>query len=38
LPLFGFRPSFKGLGINLKLLTNEIAWTHRSLDPRLKSP
>jgi len=38
LPLFGFRPSFKGLGINLKLLTNKIAWTHWSLDPRLKSP
>ncbi len=32
LPLFGLGPSFKGLGTNLKLSTNKIAWIHWSLD------
>jgi len=32
LPLFGLGPSFKGLGTNLKLWTNKIAWIHWSLD------
>ncbi len=30
LPLFGLGPSSKGLGTNLKLLTNKIAWIHWS--------
>jgi hypothetical protein len=38
LPLFGFGSLFKGLGTNLKLLTNKIVWIHRVLDPRVKSP
>ncbi len=32
LPLFGLGPSSKGLGTNLKLPTNKIAWIHWSLD------
>jgi hypothetical protein len=32
LPLFGLGPSSIGLGINLKLSTNKIAWIHWSLD------
>ncbi len=32
LPLFGLGPSSKGLGTNLKLLTNKIAWINWSLD------
>jgi hypothetical protein len=32
LPLFGLGPSSKGLGTNLKLSTNKIAWIHWSLD------
>jgi hypothetical protein len=30
--LFGLGPSFKGLGTNLKLSTNKIAWIHWFLD------
>ncbi len=32
LPLVGLGPSSKGLGTNLKLSTNKIAWIHWSLD------
>jgi hypothetical protein len=32
LPLFGLGPSSKGVGTNLNLLTNRIAWIHGSLD------
>jgi hypothetical protein len=32
LPLFGLGPSSKGIGTNLKLSTNKIAWIHWSLD------
>ncbi len=37
LQLFGLGPSSKGLGTNLKLWINKIAWIHWSLDPHLKS-
>jgi hypothetical protein len=32
LPFFGLGPSSKGLGTNLKLSTNKVAWIHCSLD------
>jgi hypothetical protein len=37
LPLMGLWPLSEGLGTNLKLSTNKIAWIHWSLDPCLKS-